>query len=205
MGSSVTMSGSSNPQRQHASMEPRHEQTYRIGNRIVSRATYFRHLQQRREEIHSNPSSSDKSSSESSRSLESLNEDTSTPSTHASSEDIPSERSGRFPLPISPISSSHVSPGIADLGVDMWQSGVGFVEGQIPSPTHEAPSLPSVIEDEVIGLQSILDRANVPLSVQDEVLQRLFKKVPHNEREEPKDYTKMGIVQLIGIAGKTIY
>ena len=137
--------------------------------------------------------------------MESLNEDTSTPSTHASNEDIPSERSGRFPLHVSSINSSPVSPGIADLGVDMWQSDVGFVEGQIPSPTHEAPSLPSVIEDEVIGLQSILDRVNVPLSIQDEVLQRLFKRVPHNESEEPEDYTKMGIVQLIGIARKTVY
>ena len=77
--------------------------------------------------------------------------------------------------------------------------------GQIPSPSHEAPSLPSVIEDEVIGLQSLLDRANVPLSIQDKVLQRLFKRIPHNEHEEPQDYTKMGIVQLIGIVGKTFY
>ena len=197
MGSNVIMSGSSNPQRQHPSTEPHHEQTYRIGNRVVSRATYFRHMQQRRKEIHSDPSSSDKSSPESSRSLESLYEDTSTPSTHASSEEIPSERSGRFPSP--------VSPRITDVGVDMWQSGVGFVEGQIPSPTHGAPSLPSVIKDEVIGLQLVLDRANVPFSVQDEVLQRLFKRIPHNERAEPEDYTKMGIVQLIGIAGKTFY
>ena len=163
-------------------------------------------MQQRREEIDSDPSSSDKSSPQSSRSLESLNEDTSTPSTHASSEEIPSERSGSFPLPISPIlSSSLISPGVADLGVDMWQSGVGFVGGQIPSLSHEAPSLPSVIEDEVIGLQLVLDRANVPLSIQDKVLQRLFKRIPHNEREEPEDYTKMGIVQLISIAGKTFY
>ena len=87
----------------------------------------------------------------------------------------------------------------------MWQSGVGFLGGQIPSPSHEAPSLPSVIVDEVIGLQSILDRANVPLSIQDEVLQQLFKRIPHNERTEPEDYTKMGIVQLIGITGKTFY
>ena len=109
-------------------------------------------MQQRREEIHSDPSSSDKSSLESSRSLESLNEDTITPSTHASSEEIPSERNGRIPLHVSPINSSPVSPGIVDLGVDMWESGVGFVGGQIPSPSHEAPSLPSVIKDEVIGL-----------------------------------------------------
>ena len=162
-------------------------------------------MQQRREEIHSDPSSLDKSSPESSRSLESLNKDTSTPSIHASSEEIPSQRSGRFPLPLSPISSSRISLGIADLGIDMWQSGVGFVGGQIPSPSHEAPSLPSIIEDEVIGLQSLLDRINIPLSVQDEVLQRLFKRIPHNEREEPQDYTKMGIVQLIGIASKTFY
>ena len=123
------MSRSLNLQWQPPSTEPRHEQTYRIGNQIVSRATHFCHMQQRREEIHYDPSSSDKSSPKSLRSLESLNEDTNTPSIHASSEEIPSQRSGRIPLPLSSINSSPVSPRIANLGVDMWYSGVGFGGG----------------------------------------------------------------------------
>ena len=75
-----------------------------------------------------------------------------TSSTYAGSGKIPSQTSGEILLRLSPIISLSLSPRSANPRIDEWQTGVGFVEGQISSLSNEKPNLSSIIEDEVIGL-----------------------------------------------------
>jgi hypothetical protein len=198
------------PRQNHPRGRPVRE--YRIGNRLVSRTTYYRHMQESREDIPSDSSSSEGSSPHSTDSSEPSHIDSSISSDESPIRPDLGPGSPRTSSPISvsdPLNSPpYHSPSDEAhdfdshcVTVNMWEVGVGFVEGRIPEPTCHIPNLAWVIESEVVGLQSDLDAANVPISVQDKILQRLFKKRPRNQHEQPQDYMGMGLVQLVATAG----
>ena len=91
------------------------------------------------------------------------------------------------------------------LDLIMWEWTCGRLVGRIPQPIVHEPNLACVIQTEVIGLQSELDAANVPLGIHDKIFKRLCKKKADYQHGQPQDYTGMGIAQLVATAGKIIF
>jgi hypothetical protein len=180
---------------------------YSFAGKEVEKRTYYRRVAESRDdtssedvEMPSNPLSIGPSSS-------------STSSSSPPSTSFPIVGSEDSPLSVEPSNSPAIhspAPTLSPLGgpsqdeVDIF-AGVGFVDGMIPRHAPTPIDLVQTIEKEVLGFQGDLDAANVPITVQSKILERIFKKTSVNQHAGPSNYDGMGLAQLIHMAGILLY
>ena len=194
-------------------MDEEHEDNYILHGRRVSRATYYRWRAANRDDIPSDTSGSNHSSSPSNEpSPQSSPTSSSTPPVRRieysnSSSESREANSGNLS---EPHSHDGVDVGIeqeVELGpgvepdLNTW-ANIGFVDGRIPEPAPTRQDLAQSIENEVVGLQHDMDNVNVPITMQEKIFKVIFKKKHEDHHGQPQNYKGMGLGQLITSAGK---
>ena len=192
-------------------MDGENEDNYILHGRRVSRATYYRWRAANKDDIPSDTSRSNHSSSPSNKpSPQSSPTSSSTPPVrrieYSNSSSESKEASSRN------LSEPHSHDGV-DVGIEQdvelgpavepelntW-ANIGFVDGRIPELASTKQDLAESIENEVVGLQHDMDNANVPITMQEKILKIILKKKHEDHHGQPQNYKEMGLGQLITLA-----